>query len=316
MSSFKFDGIISFLYFSVKHIIIAEVTKPNQVRLLPQTTILISPLVRSMTIWYNVSDFSVRRGHRDAGKGLRVSGRVLTLPLSLFAMNPNQATLSVFVDESGNFRFPDSECRFYILTLLFHDQSLDISTEIQRLEKSDEEIGLQGHCFHAGPLIRREKNYSMLSRHLRGRILSRMMAFARRVDFRYHCLTVDKKFIDSKEQIVSSLKSSLLKFIQGDADVLKSANRVKIYYDCGQAPVTHMLHDVFEDGIGGLVEFATGVKPSRYRLFLLADLICTLHLIESKLNCGIRFSRSEQQFFGGPKKFRHNILRSIKTKEI
>ena len=72
-------------------------------------------------------------------------------------------TLSVFVDESGNFRFPDSESRFYIVGMVFHDQSVDISREIAVLERSDTEIGLQGHCFHAGPLIRREKNYSMLS---------------------------------------------------------------------------------------------------------------------------------------------------------
>ena len=31
---------------------------------------------------------------------------------------------------------------------------------------------------------------------------------------------------------------------------------------------------------------------------------------------GIPFSRSEQKFFGGPKKFRHNILRYVKAKEI
>ena len=77
-------------------------------------------------------------------------------------------TLSVFVDESGRFLHPDDSSRFYILSMVFHDQSVDISREIAVLERSDTEIGLQGHCFHAGPLIRREKNYSMLSRQLRG----------------------------------------------------------------------------------------------------------------------------------------------------
>ena len=63
------------------------------------------------------------------------------------------------------------------------------------------------------------------------------------------------------------------------------------------------------------VEFANAVRPSRYRLFQLADLICTLHLIELKLRAGIKLSHSENQFFGGPKMFRHNILRYIKAKE-
>ena len=51
-------------------------------------------------------------------------------------------------------------------------------------------------------------------------------------------------------------------------------------------------------------------------LSLFSEVICTLHLLELKLNAGIPFSRSEQQFFGGPKKFRHNILRYVKAKEI
>ena len=200
--------------------------------------------------------------------------------------------------------------------MVFHDQSVDIAAEIARLERSDSEIGLQGHCFHAGPLIRREKNYSMLSRELRGRIFSRMMTFARRVDYRYHCLSVDKKFIDSADQILVRLKTDLADFIEKRREFMASLEHLKIYYDCGQSPVTHMLHEVFENGLGRGVEFANNVKPSRYRMFQLADLICTLHLIELKLRAGVKLSKSENQFFGGPRMFHHNILRYIKAKEL
>ena len=246
-----------------------------------------------------------------------MSGGILVPPLSLLTQGTMEArTLSVFVDESGNFCFPDAESRFYIIGMVFHDQAVDISREIAILERSDAEIGLQGHCFHAGPLIRREKNYSMLSRQLRGRIFARMMAFARKVDYRYHCLSVDKKFIDSPDQILGRLKVDLANFIAEHQDAISSLECVKIYYDCGQSPVTRMLHEVFETGIGRNVEFANDVRPSRYRLFQLADLICTLHLIELKLRAGVKLSHSENQFFGGPRMFRHNILRYIKAKEV
>ena len=127
---------------------------------------------------------------------------------------------------------------------------------------------------------------------------------------------MDKRYIDSTEQIVERLKMSLAEFIALRHDVLLSVDHVKIYYDCGQSPVTRLLHQAFETSLGSKVEFAIDVKPSRYRLFQVADLICTLHLLELKLAAHIPFSRSEQQFFGGPKKFRHNILRYIKMKEI
>ena len=35
----------------------------------------------------------------------------------------NDVTLSVFVDESGNFKLPDRESRFYIIGMVIHDQS-------------------------------------------------------------------------------------------------------------------------------------------------------------------------------------------------
>lgn len=47
----------------------------------------------------------------------------------------NDVTLSVFVDESGNFKLPDRESRFYIIGMVIHDQSIDISSEIARLER-------------------------------------------------------------------------------------------------------------------------------------------------------------------------------------
>ena len=54
----------------------------------------------------------------------------------------------------------------------------------------------------------------------------------------------------------------------------------------------------------------------KYRLFQLADLICTLHLEELKLLNGEPMTTSEFKFFGGPKAFNHNVLRRIKAKEI
>ena len=68
-------------------------------------------------------------------------------------------TLSIFVDESGRFQYPDADSRFYILGLVFHDSDHPIDKYVADLEKAESEIGLEGHCFHAGPLIRKEKGY-------------------------------------------------------------------------------------------------------------------------------------------------------------
>ena len=67
---------------------------------------------------------------------------------------------------------------------------------------------------------------------------------------------------------------------------------------------------------GVRVEFAQAVKPERYRLFQIADLVCTVKFIEEKLRIGDGMTQSEEKFFGGAKSFRHNVARYLHQKEI
>ena len=64
------------------------------------------------------------------------------------------------------------------------------------------------------------------------------------------------------------------------------------------------------------MEFAQNVKPQNYKLFQVADLICTISLIEQRLVNGERMTDSEYAFFGGPRMFKRNILKYLKRKEI
>lgn len=216
-------------------------------------------------------------------------------------------TLSVFVDESGRFLYPDAESRFYIVGMVFHNQDVDISQAVRDFNRSIYGLGLdpETFVFHAGPLIRREKGYEFFSRHHRGRIYNRMMTFARRVDFQWHCLCVDKKYINSSLQIVGKLQTQLDDFLETHKNLLDDVSRVKIYYDYGQSPVTKILQKSFT-ALGDKVVFAVDVQPRRYMLFQLADLICTLNLVEMKIKSCEPLTDSEYSFFGGKSAFRHN----------
>ena len=251
----------------------------------------------------------------------RVSGKEQSSPLSFAnsrAMSDKQKILSLFVDESGTFQYPDPDSRFYVVGMVFHDQDFDIQPLIRHLDQNVEVLGLDKDTFyfHAGPLIRKEKGYSLFNRHFRGRIFGRMMTFARKAEFRYHCLSVDKKFVNSSLQIASRLQKELVGFLATHRDTLNAVGKVKVYYDCGQAPITNLLRQTFSSELSCPVEFAQGVKPENYKLFQLADLICTLHLIELKIANGERMTTSEFRFFGSPRDFERNVMRKIKGKEI
>ena len=227
-------------------------------------------------------------------------------------------TLSIFVDESGIFKYPDPLSRFYILSLVLHNQSQDISRPLAELSRGVADLGFDpdDFVFHAGPMIRKEDGYALLSRHWRSRVFDRMMTFVRNVDFRYHCISVDKRFVTSSEHIVERLRSGLRTFIDGQSDTMLRYEKVKVYYDCGQSAVTNLLHEALSTSRLQLVEFAQNVKPSRYKLFQVADLVCTVSLLEQKLIHGDSLSLSEERFFGGARAFKRNILRKLKRKEI
>ena len=225
-------------------------------------------------------------------------------------------TLSVFVDESGKFQFPDRISRFYIVTLVLHDQSFDVADLIRRLDDDWIMMGLDGFCFHAGPLIRKEKGYVYMPREKRTAIFSRMLAFARKVDFKFHCLVVDKQFVNSSRQIVERLQRQLGEFLVASKARFAETDRVKVYYDCGQAPITKLLQDTFVSKIGDRIEFAQHVRPENYKLFQIADLICTVKLISTRIGLGIPMTDDEFRFFGGPRKFMRNVSKQFAVKEI
>lgn len=228
----------------------------------------------------------------------------------------SEKTLSVFVDESGILNESDMFSRYYIIALILHDQSFDIAESVNALDRELATCNIVNLCFHAAPIIRGNGMFSILDANLRRRIFSRMMGFARRIDFRYHCLSVDKHYCDTTDQILNRLGHQIDEFMGKNMSYFSDFSKIKVYYDCGQPPITNFLHSHFVRTNIPPVEFAQSVQPRNYKLFQVADLICTLRLLELKLEIEGRLSPSEFRFFGGIKAFRHNILRQIRCKEI
>ena len=125
----------------------------------------------------------------------------------------NDKTLSVFVDESGIWDESDESSRYYIVSFVLHDQTLDVAEAISSLERDLASIGIVNLCFHAAPIIRGNGTFSILSAELRRKIFSRMMGFARKVDFKYHCLCVDKHYCDTTQQMMDKLERQMSELV-------------------------------------------------------------------------------------------------------
>ena len=94
--------------------------------------------------------------------------------------------LSIFIDESGDFGPYDYRSPYYIITMVFHDQSVDISTPITKLEADLSNRGFPNHCVHTGPIIRRENEYEFETIETRRRILNSMVTFIKHCNVKYH----------------------------------------------------------------------------------------------------------------------------------
>jgi hypothetical protein len=85
--------------------------------------------------------------------------------------------LSVFVGESGDFGEYEIHAPFYIVTLVFHNQSIDITENINHLNNKIRDSGLPDYPIHAGPIIRREYEFKYLSPLDRKRIFNILYNF-------------------------------------------------------------------------------------------------------------------------------------------
>lgn len=220
--------------------------------------------------------------------------------------------LSIFIDESGDFGEYDYKSPYYIITMVFHNQNNDISEYINKLNQELSYLNLSDVCIHTGPIIRKEEIYKTMSISDRRRIFNKMIAFIRQVNIRYKCFYIEKKHISDVVEASGKLSKLISQFIRDNYNEILEYDNVKIYYDNGQVEVSKILSSVFNALLPNSV--FRKVMPKDYKLFQVADLLCTLKLIELKLNNHI-FSKSELVFFGNLRDLRKNYLKPLKKKE-
>lgn len=221
--------------------------------------------------------------------------------------------LSIFVDESGDFGDYDYHSPYYIISLVLHDQDIDISNDIKLLENELNNLGWPNHCVHAGPVIRSEEEYRGYSLKDRQKILMKMMTFIRHLDVKFKSIHIEKKHINDSVEAAGKLSKLLASFIRENYESFCEYDIVKIYYDNGQVEVTRILSSVFNALLEN-VEFRK-VIPADYRLFQVADLICTLKLAELKMDKHI-LSKSEVYFFENERILKKNYIKALGQKEL
>ena len=146
----------------------------------------------------------------------------------------------------------------------------------------------------------------------RRRIFNKMVAFFRQVNIRYKCFYIEKKHMEDVVVETGRLSKLISGFIRDHYEEFLSFDDVKIYYDNGQVEVSKILSSVFNALLPNPI--FRKVMPTDYKLFQVADLLCSLKLIQLKMNNNM-FSKSEKAFFGSMRDLRKNYLKPVSKKE-
>ena len=196
--------------------------------------------------------------------------------------------------------------------MVFHNQDVDIQENILHLETELSYLGLKNLCIHTGPIIRKEEIYKEMDVVERRRIFNKMMAFIRSIDIQYKCFYIEKKHIEDSVEATGRLPKQISQFIREHFNEFLAFDAVKIYYDNGQIQISRLLSSVFNALLQNPI--FRKVMPADYKLFQVADFICTMELIKLKIENNI-FSNSEMNFFGNFRDLKQNYLKTLKKKE-
>lgn len=222
--------------------------------------------------------------------------------------------LSIFCDESGDFGPYDHRCPYYIIALVFHDQAVDISNEVASIEDRVSYLDFdQDAAIHTAPLIRRESEFNSMSMEERRKLFDALFSFCGHCDISFQTFVVEKRKYGSGDDLAERLAKIMGEFLRENLEFFHGFDRVVVYYDKGQKEITRTLKIIFSANMTN-VEFRV-VQPSKYRLFQVADLACTLELL--RLKCiDKKISASEKDFFINMKRLKKTYLRKFEQKRF
>jgi hypothetical protein len=112
-------------------------------------------------------------------------------------------------------------------------------------------------------------------------------------------------------KLEAKIARELSQFIRENLDFFQAFDKIILYYDNGQHELNRILNAVFATE---LTDYEVRkVLPSDYRLFQVADLICTLELLEYKIEQG-DLTRSEQLLFHSKRELKKDFIKGIHKK--
>lgn len=220
--------------------------------------------------------------------------------------------ISCFVDETGQ---QDMRAGYYMLTLVFHDQSESIAPMIDAYEKRLAFEDLPDAAFHAKDLLHGHGRYECLTVEERKRLLVAFSMLVRTLPVSYRTFTYSASDIKSKDELQTRMRRDVINFLFDHLERFQEFDKVPIYYDGGHQAVTSALHQAFDYVLAKDSVIYMDLSHQEKRLAQAADYLCTIELAAMRYEGGEE-SATYLRFFGKPRSFRQNFLKQARRKAV
>ncbi|WP_304427497.1 DUF3800 domain-containing protein [uncultured Adlercreutzia sp.] len=220
--------------------------------------------------------------------------------------------LSIFVDESGD---KSRHARYFIVTLVLHDQRDFINDCLQAYETVLRDASLPDIAFHSEPLLNGHKEYEGMSLAERKKLLAAFGSFVRHLPVRYASYVYDRRDRGNTVDLSAKLRRDLSGLFFGELDFFQQFDKVKIYYDNGQGVVRRALDDSVNFALSKQAVVQRRTTMAEYRLAQVADYLCAMELAALRYRTGDAGATYEK-FFGGIGSFKKNWLKQVRRKRL
>lgn len=194
--------------------------------------------------------------------------------------------LSIFVDESGD---RGGKARYYLLTLVFHDQADSIAEAVT--------------------------GYEFLDIEQRKVMLAYFSSFVRKLPISYITFVYRRSQFEDPARLMERMGRDISSAMIEHLGFFQSFDDVKVYYDNGQDIVKQALDRSVGKVLSKGVVRRRKTSMTDYRLEQVADYLCTIELAlvkyEAKEN-----GETYNKFFGGIGSFKRNWLKQARSKRI
>lgn len=222
-------------------------------------------------------------------------------------------TLSAFFDECGQENSFQSDTKYYLLTVVLHDQRDPIDNLIANYESNLRESSLPDVPFHAYDLQHRRGGYAGFEFETRKRLFAKFEGLVRKLPVTYKTFVYRRPEFKTAKALSERMQRDLSSFIQDNYSEFQPYATVAIYYDGGQASVDAAIHRAFDQALSANTADYKRLRYQERRLAQAADYFCSMELAAQ------RYADHEEtntylKLFGGHRSFKANHLKQMRKK--